>query len=149
MYYTLMSGSCHLDTASNDEFSVECLFWFLQPTWKSYLKIVQITKIDLFWVTAPVKYFECAPNCKTRLKLKKITITNIWHSTPISTFDALSKWHEPDINAKQNMYVTTGILKTTTGLVSALLSQCRVSKGLMSFPFNYIEYWVPIHSGWP
>ena len=27
-----------------------------------------------------------------------ITITNIWHSTPISTFDALSKWHEPDID---------------------------------------------------
>jgi len=34
-------------------------------------------------------------NCKTRLQLKNITITNIWHSTPISTFDALSKWHEP------------------------------------------------------
>ena len=31
------------------------------------------------------------------MQLKKITITNIWHSTPISTFDALSKWHEPDI----------------------------------------------------
>ena len=27
---------------------------------------------------------------------KKITITNIWHSTPILTFDTLSKWHEPD-----------------------------------------------------
>ena len=23
-----MSGSCHLDRVSNDEFSVECLFWF-------------------------------------------------------------------------------------------------------------------------
>ena len=28
---------------------------------------------------------------------KKITITNIWHLTPISTFDAQSKWHEPEI----------------------------------------------------
>ena len=43
---------------------------------------------------------ECAPNCKTRPLLKKITITNIWHSTPISTFDALSKWHEPDISTQ-------------------------------------------------
>ena len=32
------------------------------------------------------------------VKVKQITITNIWHSTPISTFDALSKWHKPDIN---------------------------------------------------
>ena len=29
-------------------------------------------------------------------QLKKITITNIWHSTPILTCDALSKWHESD-----------------------------------------------------
>ena len=46
----LMSGSCHLDRASNDEFSVECLFWFFQSTWISDLKVVQITKNDLFWV---------------------------------------------------------------------------------------------------
>ena len=31
--------------------------------------------------------------------VKRKTITNIWHSTPISTFDALSKWHEPDNNS--------------------------------------------------
>ena len=68
-------------------------------TWKSDLKVVQNTKDYLFWVIAPLWYLECAPNCKTRPQLKKITITNIWHSTTISTFDALSKWHEPDINA--------------------------------------------------
>ena len=33
----LTSGSCYLDRASNDEFSVECLFWFFQPTWKAFL----------------------------------------------------------------------------------------------------------------
>jgi hypothetical protein len=55
------------------------------------------TKNYLFWVNGPLSYLECAPNCKTRPQLKKITITNIWHSTPISTFDSLSKWHEPDI----------------------------------------------------
>ena len=34
-----MSGSCHLDRLSNDKFSVECLVWFFQPTWKSDLKM--------------------------------------------------------------------------------------------------------------
>ena len=33
-----MSGSCHLDRALNDEFSVEYLFWFFQPTQKSVSK---------------------------------------------------------------------------------------------------------------
>ena len=56
------------------------------------------TNNDLFWVKAFLKYLECAPNCKTRLQFKKITISNIWHSTPISTFDVLFKWHEPDIS---------------------------------------------------
>ena len=42
-------------------------------------------------------YLECAPNCKTRPQLKKIAITNNWHSTPILTFNALFKWHEQDI----------------------------------------------------
>ena len=47
---------------------------------------------------ASLQYLECGPNFKTWPELKKITITIIWHPTPISTFDALSKWHEPDIN---------------------------------------------------
>ena len=93
----LMCESCHFDRASNDEFSVECLFWFFQPIWKADVKVVQIIKNDLFWVSAPLKYLECVPNCKTWPLLKKMIITNIWHSTPISAFNALSKWHEPDI----------------------------------------------------
>ena len=52
--YQLMSSLCLLDRALNDKFSVECLFWFFQPTWKSELKVVQITKNDLFWVNAPL-----------------------------------------------------------------------------------------------
>ena len=68
-----MSGSFHLDRASNDECSVECLFWFFQPTRKSDLKVVQITKNDIFWVDAPWPWIiECAPNCKTWPKLEKI-----------------------------------------------------------------------------
>ena len=53
-YFSLMSGSCHLDRGSNDEFSVECLLWFFQPTWKSDLKAVQITKNDLPYKTLNV-----------------------------------------------------------------------------------------------
>ena len=102
----LMSGSCHLDRALNDKFSVECLFWFFQPTWNSNLKVVQITTKDLFWVNAPLQYLEYTPNCKTLSQLKKITITKIWHSTPVSTFDARSKWHEPDNQSSFRDYTT-------------------------------------------
>ena len=28
----LLCESCHFDRVSNDEFSVECLFWLFQPT---------------------------------------------------------------------------------------------------------------------
>ena len=38
----------------NNQSSVECLFWFFQLTWKSNLKVVQITKDDLFWGNAPL-----------------------------------------------------------------------------------------------
>ena len=68
---------CHLDRVLNDEFNVKSLFWFLQLTPKSDLKVVQITKNDVFWVNAPLYYLECSPNCKTWPQLKKITITNI------------------------------------------------------------------------
>ena len=94
-----MSGSCHLDRASNDKFSVECLFQFFQPTWESDLKVVQITKNYFFWVDSPL-YLECAPNCKSWPQLKKVTITNIWRQTPTLTFNPLSKWHEPGITFK-------------------------------------------------
>ena len=54
IWFLLMSGSYRLGRALNDEFSVECLFWFFQPTQKSDLKVVQITKNYLFWVNAPL-----------------------------------------------------------------------------------------------
>ena len=81
----LISGSCHFERVSIDEFSVECLFWFFQPTRKTDLKVVQITKNDLFWVNAALSCLECAPNCKTWLQLKNIKITNIWHQFQHST----------------------------------------------------------------
>ena len=48
-----MSGSCHMDRASNDKFFLECLFWFFQPTWKADLKVVQITKMISFELMHP------------------------------------------------------------------------------------------------
>ena len=96
----LMWGSCHFDRASN----FECLFWFFwifsQPTLKSNLKEVQFTQNYLFWVKAPLWYLKGALNFKTRHRLKNITITNIQNSTLSSSFDALSKWHDPDLRIK-------------------------------------------------
>ena len=96
-----MWGSCHFDRALNDEISVK--FWmfafiFFQLTLQSDLKEVQLTQNYLFWVKAPLQYLEGALNFKTRPWLKNITITNIQNSTLNSPFDALSKWHDPDIN---------------------------------------------------
>ena len=71
------SSSCHLDRAWNDEFS-EPIFVLI---FASHLKVVQVTKCYFFWVIAPLYYLEYVPNCKTRLQLKKTTITDIWHST--------------------------------------------------------------------
>ena len=51
---TVMSGSCHLDRASIDKFSAECLFWFFQPKWKLDLKVVQSSRNYLFRVKAPL-----------------------------------------------------------------------------------------------
>ena len=48
------SGSRHLDRAYNDKFSVECMFWFFQPTQKSDQKVAQITKNYLFCFNAPL-----------------------------------------------------------------------------------------------
>ena len=94
-----MSGSCHFNRASNDKFSVEYLFKFFQSTKKSNLKVVQITKMISFELMHPYNL-----NVPQIVKLDLITITNIWHSTPISTFDALSKWHEPDIHANYTYF---------------------------------------------
>ena len=82
-----------------------------------------------------------------------MTITNIWHSTPISTFDALSKCHEPDIRFVEAIFGLAHYLgagcrtkrvffhsKKTRCLI---ISEPETSKGvrvyLMCFTFNW--YW--------
>ena len=102
-----MCGSCHLDRASNDESSVECLFWFFHLTWKSDLKVIQITKNYLFWVMHPYNTLNLPKNCKTWPQLKKKNFRSDFcvgwknsnkHSTLNLSFNALSKWNEPDIS---------------------------------------------------
>ena len=81
-----MSVSCHLDRASNDEFGVECLFWFL-------------------------------------------------------TFDALSKWHDPDIRLE---FKKKSPLKTFcfpsicsgTKYISSACFACCANK--VFFRFNFV-----------
>ena len=60
----------------------------------------RLTQNNLFWLRPPSWYLEGAPNFKTRLRLKSITITNIQNSTLNSSFDALSKWHDLDTSLK-------------------------------------------------
>ena len=47
---------------------------------------------------ASLEYLEGAPNFKTQPQLKKITPPNIQNSTLNSSFDALSKRHDPDLS---------------------------------------------------
>ena len=92
-----MSGSCHLNRASNVEIGVEC----------------QIFVIVIFFNCDPVLQFRAHSRYyKGALTQKRsflVTCTTFrsdfrfgWKnqnkaSTLDSTFDALSKWHEPDI----------------------------------------------------
>ena len=97
--WTLICELCHFNRASNDKFSVECWMFvliFFQPTIKSDLKEVQLTQN--YWVKAPLEYLEGAPNFNTQSRLKNITKTNIQNLTLNLSFDALLKWHDPDIN---------------------------------------------------
>ena len=88
-------GLSNLDRASNDKCSVECLFWFFQPTWKADLKVVQITKI-MSWLMHPYDTLNVPHIVKFDCSYKNNN-NKYLALTPISTFDALSKWHEPDI----------------------------------------------------
>ena len=95
MDHAISTGRQMMNVVSN----FECLFsFFFQPTLKSDLKEAQFTQNYLFWVKAPLWYLEGAPSFKTRPWLKNITITNIQNSTINSSFDALSKWHDSDLD---------------------------------------------------
>ena len=91
----LMCGSCHFKRVTNDKFSVE--FWmyvliFFQPTSKADMKVVQITLIRVTYSKETILIPWRCPKLQNSAVVQKNTITNIWHSTPVSTFVALSKW---------------------------------------------------------
>ena len=91
-----MSGSCHLDRASNIEIGVEC----------------QIFVIVIFFHCGQVLQFGAHSRYYKGALTQKRSFLVIWttfrsdfhvswkyqnkHSTLNSSFDALSKWHEPD-----------------------------------------------------
>ena len=92
-----MSGSCHLDRASNVEIGVEC----------------QISVIVIFFTCGGVlqfgahsRYYKGALSQKRSFLVICTTFRSaflvgwknqIKHSTLNLSLDALSKWHEPDI----------------------------------------------------
>ena len=92
-----MSGSCHLDRASNIEIGVECQIcviviffncaWVLKFGAHSRYYKGALTQKRSFLVLCTTFRSDFYVNWKNQNK----------HSTLNSTFNALSKWHEPDI----------------------------------------------------
>ena len=106
-----MCRSCHFNRATNYESGVE--FWmFAMIIFSASIKIVSKRRPSYFYKGALTqkRYIEGAPKCKTRPQLKQITMTYIWHSTPISTLNDLLKWHDARITSIACLY-TTGITK--------------------------------------
>ena len=108
----------------------ESLFSFFQPTLKSDLKETQFTQNYLFWVKAHLWYLEGAPSFKTRQWLKNITITNIQNSTLNSSFDALSKWHDSDLDS-----LTSGFETLTSAWIRKL-------KKRQQYQIFKIRHWI-------
>ena len=59
---------------------------------KQIWKLYKLLKMISFELMHPYNTLNVPQIVKTWLQLKDITITNIWHSTSISTIAALSKW---------------------------------------------------------
>ena len=59
------------------------------------------------------------------MQVKKVNYKNIWHSTPISTFAVLFKWHELDI-IKIGDFFTSFYFRRATAVVFSLEHQGRV-----------------------
>ena len=99
-YYWLMSGSCHLDRASNVEIGVECQIFFI---------VIFFNCSQVLQFGAHSRYYKGALTQKRSFLVICTTFRSafhvLWknqnkHSTLNSLFNALSKWHEPDISLK-------------------------------------------------
>ena len=92
LFSILMSGSCHLDRALNVEISVACQIFVIviffncsQILHLGYIQhIAYITSKKL--ISSDLYYFQICFSCQLKKQNKHLT------------FDALAKWHEPDIN---------------------------------------------------
>ena len=94
---SLMSGSCHLDRASNAKIGVECQI-FVIVIFFNYCRVLQFGAHSSYHKGALTQKRSFLVICTTfrsdfRVGWKKQNK----HSTLNSSFDTLSKWHEPDI----------------------------------------------------
>ena len=86
--HVILTGRWMTNSVSN----IDCLFWFFLSQHQN----------DLFLAKAPLNYLEDAPNFKTRPWLKNMEITIIQNLTLDSSFDALLKWHDPDLGGEKS-----------------------------------------------
>ena len=127
-------------SASNDQFSDK--FWifvliFFQPTLKSGLKEVQFTQNCPFWVKAPLNTLELegVPNFKTWPRVKNITLTKIQNLTLNFLYDALLKWHDPDIG--QGQVLLSNFIQTPQSLCLFLFWKIEIE--FVMFGHHYIR----------
>ena len=93
-----MSGSCHLDRVLNVEIGVECQIFVI---------VILFNCSRVLQFGAHSRYYKGALTQKRSFLVICTTFRSAFHvgwknqnkhSTLNSSFDALSKWHEPDIS---------------------------------------------------
>ena len=92
-----MSGSCHLDRASNVEIGVECQI-FVIVIFFNYGRVLQFGAHSRYYKGALSQKRSFLVICATFRSDFHVSWKNQnKHSTLNSSFDALAKWHEPHI----------------------------------------------------
>ena len=101
LYSTLfrfMSGSCHLDRASNVEIGVECQI-FVIVIFFNYRRVLQFGAHSRYYKGALTQKRSFLVLCNTFRSDFHVGWKNQnKHSTLNWSFDALSKWHDPHIS---------------------------------------------------
>ena len=93
-----MSGSCHLDRASNVEIGVECQI-FVIVIFFNCSQVLQFGAHSRYYKGALTQKRSYLVICTTfRFDFHVSWKNKNKHSTLNSSFDALSQWHEPDIS---------------------------------------------------
>ena len=93
-----MSGSCHFDRASNVETGVECQI-FVIVIFFNWGQVLQVGAHSMYYKGALTQKRSFLVICTTfRFDFQVGWKNQNKHSTLNSSFDALWKWHEPDIS---------------------------------------------------